>query len=113
MRKLIIASLLSAVLIAANANVLAGIDETEKNKRAATTEREKTKVNSVLSGSEPSPSFDPYSAANLKAEYNQAKKSSKKFSTTTKVVIGVGIAAAVLAIVFVAARNDLENDILR
>lgn len=38
--------------------------------------------------------------------YEQAKKSGKKFSTTTKVLIGVGIAAAVVGVVVFAASRD-------
>jgi hypothetical protein len=113
MRKLVIAGLLSAIFIAANANVFAGINEKDKDKKPTATESVKAEKRSVIDRAESAPSFDPYSAANLKADYNQNKKSGKKFSTTTKVLIGVGIAAAVLAIVFVAARNDLEDDILR
>ena len=40
------------------------------------------------------------------AEYERQKKQSKGMSTTTKVLIGVGIAAGVLAIVAFAASRD-------
>lgn len=40
------------------------------------------------------------------AEYERAKKQARGFSTTTKVLIGVGIAAAVVGIVVFAASRD-------
>lgn len=40
------------------------------------------------------------------ADYEKAKKQGKKFSTTTKVLIGVGVAAAVIGIVVFAASRD-------
>ncbi|MBS1793474.1 MAG: hypothetical protein JSS81_06450 [Acidobacteria bacterium] len=47
------------------------------------------------------------------ADYEQAKKQGRKFSTATKVLIGVGIAVAVVAVIFAVGRNDLESNILR
>lgn len=41
-----------------------------------------------------------------RAEYERQKAKGSKFSTTTKVLIGVGIAAAVLGIVVFAASRD-------
>lgn len=40
------------------------------------------------------------------AEYERNKAQGRKFSTTTKVLIGVGIAAAVIGIVVFAASRD-------
>ena len=40
------------------------------------------------------------------AEYERGKRQSKGFSTTTKILIGVGIAAGVIAIVAIAASRD-------
>ena len=47
------------------------------------------------------------------ADYQKAKQQSSKFSTTTKVLIGVGIAVAVVGVIFVVARRDLKSNILR
>ncbi len=44
------------------------------------------------------------------AEYEKARRRGKGLSTTTKVLIGVGIAAAVVGILFVGKR-DLENNL--
>ncbi len=41
-----------------------------------------------------------------RAEYERQKAKGRKYSTTTKVLIGVGIAAAVIGIVVFAASRD-------
>jgi hypothetical protein len=46
---------------------------------------------------------------NTLAAYERQKAAGKKFSTTTKVLIGVGIAAAVIGIVVFAASRDKIN----
>ena len=47
---------------------------------------------------------------NTLAAYERQKAEGKKFSTTTKVLIGVGIAAAVIGIVvFAASRDKIET----
>ena len=43
---------------------------------------------------------------NTLAEYEKSKAQGRKFSTTTKVLIGVGIAAAVIGVVVFAASRD-------
>ena len=45
------------------------------------------------------------------AEYERARRRGKGLSTTTKVLIGVGIAAAVVGILFAVGKRDLENNI--
>lgn len=51
-----------------------------------------------------------YKEKNNLAEYEKQKAQGKKFSTTTKVLIGVGIAAAVIGIVvFAASRDKIET----
>ena len=47
-----------------------------------------------------------YTEKSNSAEYERQKAQGKKFSTTTKVLIGVGIAAAVIGIVVFAASRD-------
>jgi hypothetical protein len=50
------------------------------------------------------------SEKNTLAAYERQKAEGKKFSTTTKVLIGVGIAAAVIGIVvFAASRDKIET----
>ncbi|HEX8636806.1 MAG TPA: hypothetical protein VF692_01990 [Pyrinomonadaceae bacterium] len=43
---------------------------------------------------------------NTLAEYERNKAQGRKFSTTTKILIGVGIAAAVIGVVVFAASRD-------
>ena len=43
------------------------------------------------------------------AEYERTKAQGKKFSTTTKVLIGAGVAAAVIGIVFLAASKGARD----
>lgn len=108
-----------AIMSAANLNVLArtnGGDDDKQPVRAAQpapAKRSDAKDwRSIFSAKQEKP-FDPASRKSTLAEHQAQQKAGKKFSNTKKVLIGVGIAAAVLAVVFVVARNDLKDDILR
>ena len=46
---------------------------------------------------------------NTLAEYEKSKAQGRKFSTTTKVLIGVGIAAVVIGVVVIAASKGAED----
>lgn len=50
-----------------------------------------------------------FSKKDTLAEYERTKAQGKKFSTTTKVLIGAGIAAVVIAVVVIAASNGAKD----
>lgn len=110
-RQILVTGLMTAIMAGANGYVLAAANDPEKDRERALA-AEKQDWRAAAERTE-SPVFDRASRKSTMKEYNQTKSANKGFSTTTKVLIGVGIAAAVLAVVFVAARDDLRDDILR
>lgn len=117
-KKLITIVLITAIMAGANLVAFAGIGDSERAKapvKAAMKPEEKreTKNWTAIFAAPQNTSFDPASRKSTMADHQSQKKAAKKFSTTTKVLIGAGIAAAVVAIVFVAARKDLKDDIFR
>ncbi len=116
-KKITTALLTVAIAISTSANAFAESTSVNKNERSATiarttkgAESKKWLDTSQAAGEKP---FDPASRKSTMAEYEKQKAAGKKLSTTTKVLIGVGIAVAVVAIVFVVAKDDLEDNILR
>ena len=111
--------LAAAIMTIANLNVFARTNGGENDKQprrpapsAPAKPAETRDWRAVFAANREKP-FDPASRKSTLAEHRAQQKAGKKFSTTGKVLIGVGVAAAVLAVVFVVARNDLKDDILR
>jgi ferric-dicitrate binding protein FerR (iron transport regulator) len=119
LKKLSAVLMVTAIMVAANANVLARTNGGEDDKKSAKAAQaapakptEEKNWRQIFAANREKP-FDPASRKSTLAEHQAQQKAGKKFSTTTKVLIGVGIAAAVLAVVFVVARDDLKDDILK
>ena len=120
MLKKISAVLLTAAIMAtANLNVIAHTKGGENDKQpprpalpAAAKPSETKNWRAIFAENREKP-FNPASRKSTLAEHQAQQKAGKKFSTTSKVLIGAGIAAAVLAVVFVVAREDLKDDILK
>jgi len=117
-KKLITTVLIATIMAAANLVAFARVGGGEADKAPAkaaanTAEKQETKNWTAILAEPQRSSFDPESRRSTLSEHQAQKKAAKKFSTTTKVLIGAGIAAAVVAIVFVAARKDLKDDIFR
>ena len=120
MLKKISTALLAATIFAvANTSVLARTNGGDTNKQPAKPAQsapakpaEQKNWRQIFEANREKP-FDPASRISTLAEHLAQQKAGKKFSTRTKVLIGVGIAAAVAAVVFVVARNDLKDDILK
>lgn len=101
---------LMILTIASSANVFARANDS--NEKTSTTNQEKqiekrdlsaalkTKTDSVNSN---------FTKKDTLAEYERTKAEGKKFSTTTKVLIGVGIAAVVIGIIVYAADKGAED----
>ena len=53
------------------------------------------------------PNYDK--ARSTRDDYEKGQRQKRKFSTTKKILIGAGIAAAVTAVVVVLANRDLKN----
>jgi Flp pilus assembly protein TadB len=115
-RKTLLATLAFSIFcLGTNANVFAQARASENN-RAISAEKSETKFEaaSVQKSSNPDlkkalfekKDSSAYKEKNNLAEYEKQKAQGKKFSTTTKILIGVGIAAAVIAIVVIAASQD-------
>jgi len=110
--------LMTAIMAIANGMAFARVNDSGADKapvKAAVKAEEKREIKnwSAIFAAPQGKSFDPASRRSTLSEHQAQNKAAKKFSTTTKVLIGVGIAAAVVAIVFVAARDDLKDDIFR
>ena len=118
LKKLSAAILTLAVMAAANASVFAsnnnGGDEDKKPvKPAKSTPAKPTEHKdwrAIVAANREKP-FDPASRKTTLAEHQAQQKAGKKFSTTKKVLIGVGVAVAAAAVIFVIARDDLKDDI--
>jgi hypothetical protein len=116
-KKLISTVLVAVIIAAANLIAFARVDGNDADKApvkvtASAPEKRETKNWGAIFAAPRHKSFDPQATKVTQAEHQAQKKAAKKFSTTTKVMIGVGIAAAVVAIVFVAARKDLKDNLL-
>jgi hypothetical protein len=90
----------SSVSVFANAN-----GGGEKTTAAAEKPVEKIDLKTAVKLKKDSVDLDNASKSTL-ADYRRAQKQGSKFSTTTKILIGVGIAAAVVGIVVFAASRD-------
>lgn len=116
-KKLTTTFMMAAIVATANMFAFASGNDgaTDKSpvKTARTEEKREARNWSAILAVPQSKSFDPTSMKSTMSEHQAQKKAAKRFSTTTKVLIGVGIAAAVIAIVFVAARDDLKDDLLK
>ena len=117
-KKLIITVLITVIMAAANLVAFARASGGEGDKppvktAASPAEKRETKNWTAVFAAPQRNSFDPESRRSTLSEHQAQKKAAKKFSTTTKVLISAGIAEAVVAIVFVAARKDLKDDIFR
>lgn len=98
--------MLAAFITAANGSVLANSYDGEKNRAKAETQK-------PLKGLTYETNSGVNSSKSTLAEHQKSNKQHKRFSTTTKVLIGAGIAAAVLAVVVVVAKKDVERNIWR
>lgn len=108
---LMILTAASSLSVFARAN---GGDE-EKDKKAAPAAQEKQtektgrKNWSAIVKSESDPADLEFTNKQTRREYEKLKAEGKKFSTTTKVLIGVGIAAAVIVVVAVLANKGARD----
>lgn len=96
--------------LASGINVFAGTGAGDEKKEAADHEKqiEKRDFSSVLKTGNDFRDFRVTKKDTL-AEYEKTKAQGKKFSTTTKVLIGAGIAAAVIGIVIIAASKGAKD----
>jgi hypothetical protein len=93
--------------IASGINVLAQSSNVTENQVAVKQETSDSAsdLKSLVKAQNNSAGLNFYHKSTL-AEYERNKQQGKKFSTTTKVLIGVGIAAAVIGVVVFAASRD-------
>jgi Flp pilus assembly protein TadB len=111
LKKLLSAFLAFMILtVASSASVFArAIDSNEKTGVAKEEKQiEKRDLSSVLKTKNDSVNTT-FTKKDTLAAYEKEKAQGRKFSATTKVLIGVGIAAAVVAIVAVAASNGAKD----
>lgn len=108
LKKLAAGFVLTAFIAAANGTVLANGNVGEKNNPKTTTETRKP-----LKGITFETTSNITSTKSTLAEHQKTAKQHKRFSTTTKVLIGAGVAAAVVAVVVVLAKKDVERNIWR
>jgi CHASE3 domain sensor protein len=111
LKKLLSAFLAFMILtVASSANVFARANNDNEKTNATNQEKQiekrdtssiwKTKHDSVNS---------TFTKKDTLAEYERTKAQGKKFSTTTKVLIGVGIAAVVIGIIVYAADKGASD----
>ena len=115
LKKILVTSLTVIVLtVATNVQAFAQTVKTDENQAVAKQEPQPSAgdLKAVVKAKSKSGEVNVSNKSTL-AEYERAKKQGKGLSTTTKVLIVAGIAAAVVAIIFVAAREDLEDNLLR
>ena len=116
MFKKIITVFLTAMIftVASGVNVFAQTGKIDENQTVAKQEikTEGSDLKSLVKAQPDSTELKVSNKSTL-ADYQKAKQQGSKFSTTTKVLIGVGIAAAVVGVIFVVARRDLKSNILR
>ena len=115
-RKTLLATLAFSIFcLGTNANVFAQARSFENNRAIGV---EISEASSVQKASNPDlkkalfekKDSSVYKEKNNLAEYEKQKAQGKKFSTTTKILIGVGIAAGVIGIVvFAASRDKIET----
>lgn len=110
LRKILAASLAVFIFTAVSGvNVFARAFDGENEKNTATVKEEKKIEKKDFSKNfkiKNDSANDLEKADYSRAEYERQKAQGKKFSTTTKVLIGVGVAAAVIGIVVFAASSD-------
>jgi hypothetical protein len=110
LKKILSMSLAAAILVTASSvGVFARANGDEEKTKPAEKSAAKKDLKTVVKASESSATLENPNKSTL-ADYRRAQKQGNKFSTTTKVLIGVGIAVAVIGIVVLAARNDLRNN---
>jgi len=112
LKKLLSAFLAFMILtMASSANVFARAGGGDDEKTSVTDREkpsEKTDLASALKVK--SDAANPkFTGKDTLAEYEKTKAQGRKFSTTTKVLIGVGVAAAVIAIVVIVANKGAED----
>ena len=115
LKKLLVTSLMAVILtVVSGVNAFAQTVKTDENQAVAKQENAAGTgdLKSVISARSKSGDVSISNKSTL-AEYERAKRQGKGLSTTTKVLIVVGIAAAIATVIFVAGREDLENNILR
>ena len=109
MFKKIISTFLIAMIfvIASNANAFAQTNSINVNETVAKQENKADAgdFNSLIKAQNSSVNLNISDKSTL-SDYEKQKKRDKKFSTTTKVLIGVGIAAAIIGVVVFAASRD-------
>lgn len=109
MFKKIVTFVLTVMLftVASNVSVFANSNGANETRTAAKQENKKEAgdLKSLVKNQEKSNGLKISNKSTL-AEYERAKKQNKGMSATTKVLIGVGIAAAVIGIVAFAASRD-------
>lgn len=93
--------------VASNVNAFAQTTIVNENPSVAVQEKEAPK-NDLQAAIRAQNNSDKLNLSNKStlAEYERAKRQSKGFSTTTKILIGVGIVAGVLTVVAIAASRD-------
>ncbi len=107
-KKILSIGLTAAVFVSASgASALAQTADPAVSQTVAVREKETagSDIKSLVNA-QTSPAGLEVSDKSTLAEYQKAQKQGKKFSTTTKVLIGVGITAAVIGIVVFAASRD-------
>ena len=113
LKKLSSAFLVFIILtVASSANVFAraggGGDDEKRSVTNQEKQTEKTDLAAALKTKSDSVN-SKFTKKDTLAEYEKTKAQDKKFSTTTKVLIGVGIAAVIIGIVVIAASKGAED----
>jgi hypothetical protein len=113
LKKLLVTSLIAVILTPlSGVNTFAQTVKTDENQAVAKQAAATNDLKAVVNAKSKSGEVNVSNKSTL-AEYERSKRQGKGLSTTTKVLIITGIAAAVVTIIFVAGRKDLENNILR
>lgn len=99
------------LMVASGANVFARANGGDDEKTSATKQEKPVKQKDLASviKTKNETVNSSFTKKDTLAEYERAKAQGKKFSTTTKVLIGVGVAAAVIAIIAIAASNGAKD----
>lgn len=116
LKKLLVTSLIVVILtVVSGVNSFAQSVNTDENQAVAKQENSATSAGDLKSAisAKSKPGEVGITNKSTLAEYERSKRQGKGLSTTTKVLIVVGIVAAVTTVIFVAGRKDLENNILR
>lgn len=108
LKKLAAGFVLTAFIAAVNGTVLAGVNDGDKNGPQTASESRKPLKDKTFETS-----YNITGTKSTLAEHQKSAKQHKRFSTTTKVMIGAGIASAIVAVVVVLAKRDVERNIWR